>query len=142
MAYYETVLIARPDISAQQVEQLNEQFSTLLQENGGEIKKTEYWGLRSLAFRIKKNRKGHYVLYNVEAEGPALHEMERVMRLHEDVLRYMSIRVEELEEGPSVQMQSRGGPRDGRRRRDERPGGREDRPRDRRDRDDSRTENE
>jgi len=131
MTNYETVMIARPDISAQQVEQINEEMTALLTENGGEIKKTEYWGLRNLAYRIKKNRKGHYVLYNVTAPAAALQEMERVMRLHDDVLRYMSIRVEEHEEGPSIQMQSRGG-RDGGRggRRDGgRPGGRDgDRP--------------
>lgn len=115
MAYYETVYIARPDISTQQVEQMNEDFTNLVRENGGEIKKTEYWGLKSLAYRIKKNRKGHYVLFNVEAPAAALHEFERVMRLHDDVLRYMSIRMDELEEGPSAQMQSRGG-RDGGRR--------------------------
>ncbi|WP_417515722.1 30S ribosomal protein S6 [Minwuia sp.] len=126
MTSYETVLIARPDISTQQVDQINEQVATLLTENGGEIKKTEYWGLRNLAYKIKKNRKGHYVLYNIDAPAAALQEMERVMRLHDDVLRYMSIRVEEHEEGPSIQMQSRGGGRDsGRGRQGGRPGGRD-----------------
>lgn len=115
MATYETVMIARPDISAQQVEQLNEQFTNVIKELGGEIKKTEYWGLRGLSYRIKKSRKGHYVLHNVDAPASALQEMERQMRLHDDVLRYMSVKVEELEEGPSVQMQNRGGGRDGRR---------------------------
>jgi small subunit ribosomal protein S6 len=132
MTNYETVMIARPDISAQQVEQINEEMSTLVTENGGEIKKTEYWGLRNMAYRMKKSRKGHYVLYNITAPAAALQEMERVMRLHDDILRYMSIRVEEHEEGPSIQMQSRGGGRDGGRggRRDGgRPGGRDgDRP--------------
>jgi small subunit ribosomal protein S6 len=127
MALYETVLIARPDISSQQVDQINEQFGELLKENGGEINKTEYWGLRNLAYKIKKNRKAHYVLFNIDAPAEAVQEMERVMRIHDDVLRYMSIRVDELEEGPSIQMQSRGGGRDGRRRRDDdrKPGGRE-----------------
>lgn len=115
MATYETVMIARPDISAQQVEQLNEHFTNLIKENGGEVKKTEYWGLRSLSYRMKKSRKGHYVLHNLDAPAPAVQEMERQMRLHDDVLRYMTVKVEELEEGPSVQMQSRGGGRDGRR---------------------------
>lgn len=115
MATYETVMIARPDISAQQVEQLNEHFTNLIKENGGEVKKTEYWGLRSLSYRIKKSRKGHYVLHNLDAPAPAVQEMERQMRLHDDVLRYMTVKVDELEEGPSVQMQSRGGGRDGRR---------------------------
>lgn len=123
MTNYETVMIARPDISAQQVEQINEEMTALLTENGGEIKKTEYWGLRNMAYRIKKNRKGHYVLYNITAPAAALQEMERVMRLHDDVLRYMSIRVEEHEEGPSIQMQTRGGGRDGGR--GGRPGGRD-----------------
>jgi len=114
MAYYETVLIARPDISAQQVEQINEQMTALIAENGGEIKKTEYWGLRNMAYKIKKNRKGHYVLYNLDAPAAALQEMERVARLHDDIMRYISIRVDEHEEGPSVQMQSKGGRDSGR----------------------------
>ena len=109
MALYECVFIARQDISATQVEGLVSQFSGIIEENGGKIAKSEMWGLRSLAYKIKKNRKGHYVLLNLDAPSPAVQEMERNMRLSEDVLRYLTIRVKELEEGPSVVMQSRGG---------------------------------
>jgi small subunit ribosomal protein S6 len=108
MALYETVFIARQDISASQVEALTEAFAALVAEGKGEVKKKEYWGLRTLAFRIKKNRKGHYVLLNLDAPPPAVAEMERNMRLNEDVLRYLTVRVDALEEGPSAVMQSRG----------------------------------
>jgi small subunit ribosomal protein S6 len=107
MALYENVFIARQDISSAQVDALIDGFAQLLQENGGEVKKREYWGLRNLAFRIKKNRKAHYVLLNIEAAGPAIAEMERTMRINEDVLRYLTVRVDELEEGPSAIMQGR-----------------------------------
>ena len=133
MPLYENVFIARQDVSSQQVETMTEEFTTLVTENGGTVAKTEYWGVRGLTYRIKKNRKGHYVLLNLDAPSDAVQELERQMRLHEDVIRYMSVRVEELEEGPSAMMQSRGGSRGGRggrdggRDRDDRP--REDRPR-------------
>jgi len=104
---YESVYIARPDISATQVEALTADMTKILEENGGKVTKDEYWGLKSLAYRIKKNRKGHYSLMNIDAPAAALIEMERNMRLHEDVLRYMSIRVEEHEDEPSVMMQSK-----------------------------------
>ena len=107
MPLYESVYIARPDISATQVETLTEDMTQILEENGGKVTKDEYWGLKSLAYRIKKNRKGHYSLMNIDAPAAALTEMERNMRLHEDVLRYMSIRVYEHEEEPSVMMQSK-----------------------------------
>ena len=107
MALYECVYIARQDISATQVEGLTEEFTKIIGDNGGEVKKTESWGLRSLQFRIKKNRKGHYVLMNIDAPAPAVQEMERQMRINEDILRYMTIRVDEHEEGPSVMMQKR-----------------------------------
>lgn len=113
MPFYESVYIARPDISATQVEALTESLSKIVEDNGGKVTKNEYWGLKSLAYRIKKNRKGHYSLMNLDAPAAALQEMERNMRLNEDVIRYMSIRVDELEEGPSVMMQNKGG-RDGR----------------------------
>lgn len=106
MPLYESVYIARPDISATQVETLTADMTKILEENGGKVTKDEYWGLKSLAYRIKKNRKGHYSLMNIDAPAAAL-EMERNMRLHEDVLRYMSIRVDEHEEEPSVMMQSK-----------------------------------
>lgn len=107
MPLYESVYIARPDISATQVETLTADMTKILEENGGKVTKDEYWGLKSLAYRIKKNRKGHYSLMNIDAPAAALIEMERNMRLHEDVLRYMSIRVDEHEEEPSVMMQSK-----------------------------------
>lgn len=107
MPLYESVYIARPDISATQVEALTADMTKILEENGGKVTKDEYWGLKSLAYRIKKNRKGHYSLMNIDAPAAALIEMERNMRLHEDVLRYMSIRVEEHEDEPSVMMQSK-----------------------------------
>ncbi|MDX2101042.1 MAG: 30S ribosomal protein S6 [Alphaproteobacteria bacterium] len=108
MALYETILIARQDISAAQVEALTEQFTGVLTEQGGAVTKTEYWGLKSLAYRIKKNRKGHYVLFNIDGPPAAVLEMERTMRINEDVLRFMSVRVDELEEGPSAMMQNKG----------------------------------
>jgi small subunit ribosomal protein S6 len=104
---YESVYIARPDISATQVETLTAVMTKILEENGGKVTKDEYWGLKSLAYRIKKNRKGHYSLLNINCPAAALTEMERNMRLHEDVLRYMSVRVDEHEEEPSVMMQSK-----------------------------------
>ncbi len=107
MALYECVFIARQDISATQVEGLVGQFSGIIEEGGGKVASSEMWGLRSLAYKIKKNRKGHYVLLNLDAPSPAVQEMERMMRLNEDVIRYLTVRVEELEEGPSVVMQSR-----------------------------------
>lgn len=107
MPLYESVYIARPDISATQVETLTADMTKILVDNGGKVTKDEYWGLKSLAYRIKKNRKGHYSLLNIDAPAAALTEMERNMRLHEDVLRYMSVRVDEHEEEPSVMMQSK-----------------------------------
>jgi small subunit ribosomal protein S6 len=108
MALYESVFIARQDISGTQVEGLMETFEALIAEQGGKVLKKEYWGLKNLAFRIKKNRKGHYVLFNIDGPSAAILEMERTMRINEDVLRYMTIRVDELEEGPSAVMQGRG----------------------------------
>jgi small subunit ribosomal protein S6 len=108
MPLYENVFIARQDISGAQVDQLADTFTQLIADQGGEIKKREYWGLRNLAYRMNKNRKGHYVLFNIEAPAPAIAELERTMRISEDVLRYLTLRVDELEEGPSPVMQSRG----------------------------------
>ena len=107
MAYYENVFIARQDISATQVNDLTETFTKVVSENDGKIVKTENWGLRSLAYRIKKNRKGHYVMLNIDAPAAAIHEMERQMRINEDILRYLTIKVDALEEGPSVMMNTR-----------------------------------
>ena len=109
MPFYENVFIARQDISSQQVDLMTEEFSKLVSDNGGEVPNTEYWGVRGLTYRIKKSRKGHYVLMNLDAPHESVQELERQMRLHEDVIRYMTVRVDELEEGPSVMMQSRGG---------------------------------
>ncbi len=107
MALYECVLIARQDISSTQAEGLVDQFSEIIESNGGKVAKKEMWGLRTLAYRIKKNRKGHYALLNLDAPPAAVAEMERNMRINEDVLRYLTLRVDELEEGPSVVVQAR-----------------------------------
>ncbi|WP_341897848.1 30S ribosomal protein S6 [Ferrovibrio terrae] len=102
MAFYENVFIARQDISTAQVEAMAAQFTDIIKAQGGEVSKTEQWGLRNLSYRIKKNKKGHYVLLNISASGAAIAEMERNMRIHEDILRYLTVRVEKLEEGPSA----------------------------------------
>jgi small subunit ribosomal protein S6 len=112
MPLYENVFIARQDISGAQVDQLSDSFTQLIAEQGGEIKKREYWGLRNLAYRMNKNRKGHYVLLNIEAPAPAVAELERTMRINEDVLRYLTLRVDKHEEGPSPIMLNRGGRED------------------------------
>jgi small subunit ribosomal protein S6 len=108
MAFYETVFIARQDLSSAQTEALTEDFSKLIVELGGKVTKTEQWGLRSLTYRINKNRKGHYVLMNIDGPHAAVAELERRMRLNEDVLRYLTIRMDELENEPSAMMRSRG----------------------------------
>ena len=119
MPLYENVFIARQDISGAQVDALADGFTQLIAEQGGEVKKREYWGLRNLAYRMNKNRKGHYVLFNIDAPAPAIAELERTMRINEDVLRYLTLRVGQLEEGPSPVMQNRGS-RDDRPRRGDR----------------------
>jgi small subunit ribosomal protein S6 len=117
MPFYESVFIARQDIAAPQAEALADTFTSIIDAQGGKVTKRENWGLRNLAYKVKKNRKGHYILFNIAAPPAAIAEMERNMRIHEDVLRYMTVRVEELEEGPSAMVRSRG-------REDEREGGR------------------
>jgi small subunit ribosomal protein S6 len=107
MALYESVFIARQDISAAQVEALAQKITEIITAQGGKVTKNEYWGLKNLAYRIKKNRKGHYTLLNIDAPAAAIKEMERNMRIDEDVLRYLTVRVEELEEGPSAMLRSR-----------------------------------
>jgi len=107
MAFYENVFIARQDISAQQAEALAAQFSEIVKANGGEVKKVESWGLRTLAYRVNKNRKGHYVLLNIDAPAAAIQELERNLRINEDVIRYLTIRVEDLEAGPSAMLTNR-----------------------------------
>jgi small subunit ribosomal protein S6 len=101
MAYYEHVFIARPEISPQQVEALVETIASTVKELGGDVSKTEYWGLRNLTYRIRKNRKGHYALLNIEAPTTAISELERRLKINEDIMRFKTIRVEELEAEPS-----------------------------------------
>jgi len=101
MAFYEHVFIARPDISPAQVEALTEELSSFLKDKGAKVGKTEYWGLRNLAYPINKQRKGHYSLLNVDAPAEAIHELERRHRISDDVMRYLTIRVDELDEEPS-----------------------------------------
>ncbi|MCY3671502.1 MAG: 30S ribosomal protein S6 [Alphaproteobacteria bacterium] len=119
MALYENVFIARQDMSPAQVETLADDYGTLMESLGGKVEKREHWGLKTLAYRIKKNRKGHYVLFNFDASGDAIAELERRMRLSEDVLRYLTLRIDAVDERPSVMLQAR--PRDDRGRRDARP---------------------
>ena len=107
MRSYEHTLIARPDLSPQQAQSLAEAYSGVISENGGEVTKTEYWGLRNLSYRIKKSRKGHYLHFNLKAPAAAIDELERQERLSDDVLRYLTVKVEELDAEPSVLMQAR-----------------------------------
>ncbi|HTY70724.1 MAG TPA: 30S ribosomal protein S6 [Alphaproteobacteria bacterium] len=107
MPFYENVFIARQDLSQAQVDALADQFTAIIKEKGGDVKKRESWGLRNLAFRIRKNRKGHYILMNVDAPPAAIQEVERQMGLNEDVIRFLTIKVDELEEGPSAILQKR-----------------------------------
>ena len=102
MPLYECVLIARNDVTQQQVETVADTITTDLETDGGAVKKREYWGLRSLAYRVKKNRKGHYMLLGMDAKPAFITEMERLLRLNEDVLRFMTLRVEEITEEPSA----------------------------------------
>jgi small subunit ribosomal protein S6 len=104
MPLYEHVYLARQDVSAQQVEALTAQYKGVIEQMGGKVAKTEYWGVKSLSYRIRKNRKAHMTLMNVEAPAAALAEIERQERLSEDVLRYLTVRVDAHEEGPSAMM--------------------------------------
>lgn len=107
MALYEHIFLARQDVSAQQVEELTNTLTEVLTANGGKVTKNEYWGVKTLSYRIKKNRKAHYSLLNIDAPHAAVAEMERQMRINEDILRFMTIRVDKLEDGPSAMMQKR-----------------------------------
>jgi len=137
MPLYEHVFLARQDVTAQQVEELTTRFKGVIEANGGSVGKTEYWGVKSLTYRINKNRKAHFTLLNIDAPAAAVQELERQQRIDEDVLRVLTLRVEEHEEGPSAMLQKRD--RDDRGERGERGdrgdrgdrgfGGREDRPR-------------
>src|SRR6202521_886941 len=104
MSLYEHVYLARQDLGAQQVDDLTNQYKAVLEQMGGKVAKAEYWGVKSLTYRIRKNRKAHFTLMNVEAPPSAVAEVERQERLNEDVLRYITIRVDEHEEGPSAMM--------------------------------------
>ena len=107
MSLYEHVFISRQDLSISQAEGLIEHFSTILSENGGKVLSQEYWGLKTMAYKINKNRKGHYVLLKSDSPPDAVEEMERLMRLHEDIMRMMTIKVKIHEDGPSAVMQSK-----------------------------------
>ena len=106
MSLYELVFIARQDVSTKQVEDLAKNFGKVVNDNGGELKNTESWGLRTLAYKINKNRKGHYTLMHFDAPHAAMAEMERQMKLNEDVLRYLTLKIDELPEGPSAILKS------------------------------------
>ncbi|MGE4324804.1 MAG: 30S ribosomal protein S6 [Pseudodonghicola sp.] len=107
MPLYEHVMIARQDLSNAQAEGLIEHFGAILADNGGKIVDSEYWGVKTMAYKINKNRKGHYAFLKTDAPAAAIQEMERLMRLHDDVMRVLTIKVDAHEEGPSVQMQKR-----------------------------------
>lgn len=107
MALYEHVFIARQDLSNAQAESLIEHFGAVLKDNGGAVVDQEYWGLKTMAYKINKNRKGHYSFLRTNAPSDAVQEMERLMRLHDDVMRVMTIKVDEHEEGPSVVVQAK-----------------------------------
>jgi len=107
MPLYEHVMIARQDLSNAQAEGLIEHFSAVISDNGGNILGTEYWGVKTMAYKINKNRKGHYMFLRTDAPSGAVQEMERLARLHDDVMRVLSIKVDTHEDGPSVQMQKR-----------------------------------
>jgi small subunit ribosomal protein S6 len=107
MPLYEHVFIARQDLSNAQAEGLIEHFSTVLADNGGKVVENEYWGVKTMAYKINKNRKGHYAFLKSDAPAAAVQEMERLMRLHDDVMRVLTIKVDKHEDGPSTQMQKR-----------------------------------
>jgi len=111
MTFYEHVVVTRPDISPAQVDAYVEELSAFLTEQGAKVGKTEYWGLRTLAYPIKKVRKGHYSLLNLDAPAAAIHELERRHRINDDVMRYMTIKVDELDEEPSAMLSRKSGGR-------------------------------
>jgi small subunit ribosomal protein S6 len=118
MALYEHVFISRQDLSNAQAEGLIEHFGAILSDNDGKVVDQEYWGLKTMAYKINKNRKGHYAFLKSDAPSSAVQEMERLMRLHEDVMRVMTIRVDEHEEGPSVVIQAKSAKEERRRERE------------------------
>lgn len=118
MPFYESVFIARQEVSASQVDSIADTFGELIDKHGGRVTRREYWGLKNLAYRIKKNRKGHYVLLNIDAPPAVVQEYERSMRFHEDILRYLTVRTDALDDAPSAMMQGRTRERAARDRRD------------------------
>lgn len=120
MPHYEHVFLARQDVTAQQVDEMTARYKGVIEQMGGTVTKTEYWGVKSLAYRMDKNRKAHFTLLNVDSPPAALAEVERQMRLSEDILRYLTVRVDALEEGPSAMMRKADRDRD----RDDRRGDR------------------
>jgi small subunit ribosomal protein S6 len=130
MPLYEHVYLARQDTSAQQVEEFTAQFKNVVEQMGGTVGKTEYWGVKSLSYRMRKNRKAHFTLMNIEAPPAAIAEIERQERLNEDILRYLTVRVDEHEAGPSAMMRKAERDRDRDERRGERRREREGRGRD------------
>ncbi|WP_375402390.1 30S ribosomal protein S6 [uncultured Sphingomonas sp.] len=122
MALYEHVFLARQDLAQAQVDALAENATRIITENNGRVVKTENWGLRTLAYRIAKNRKAHYVMLEIDAPGDVVAELERQTQISEDVIRYMTVRVDGLEEGPTVMMRKQERDRE---RRGDREGGRE-----------------
>ncbi|MEM8801498.1 MAG: 30S ribosomal protein S6 [Pseudomonadota bacterium] len=122
MPLYEHVMIARQDLSNAQAEGLIEHFGAILADNDGKVVESEYWGVKTMAYKINKNRKGHYAMLRTDAPAPAIQEMERLMRLHDDVMRVLTIKVDAHEEGPSVQMR-KSEEREGRRDRGDRDRG-------------------
>ena len=107
MALYEHIYLVRQDVTAPQVEAPTETLKTLIAANGGSVAKVEAWGLKSLAFRIKKNRKAYFTLLNIDAPSAAIVELERQLSLNEDVIRYITLRVDEHEVGPSAMLRKR-----------------------------------
>ena len=107
MALYEHVFLARQDVTAQQVDALTEQLKSVIQTGGGSVPKAEYWGVKSLAYRVKKNRRAHFTLLNIDAPPAAIAEMERQMRINEDVIRLLTVRVDKHEEGQSAMLRKR-----------------------------------
>ena len=107
MPLYEHIFMARQDITSLKVKQMADQYKTVIEENGGKVEKSEMWGVKSLAYRIKKNRKAHFAMFNLDAPPAAVEEMQRQMRINEDVLRFITVKVDALDPEPSVMMQKR-----------------------------------
>ncbi len=113
MSFFEHVFVARQDLTPAQVDELANKFAGIIEKEGGKVTKRENWGLRNLAYRIQKNRKGYYVLFNIDAPAAAVTEMERTMRIDEDVIRHLTVKVDALEEGPSVMLAPKSKKEDG-----------------------------